>query len=198
MARLAGSAERWCILSRLTVEQLKNMLAADLREVGGIRHEVSYSTFNDAGSEFDKLIYAIIRNASVSGFSNGETDQLLALLRPTVALKSVINGAIAVLDQLLTADAVHSGPPTDADADADRQMARLAQAVGDNNTLRIIAMAQRPDLTGEQRMIEALRLDKRFEGKSSSQWADLLKVTPAAVRGYETWKALRSRDQTRD
>ena len=40
-------------------------------------------------------------------------------------------------------------------------------------------------------MIEILHLDRRFAAKSSNDWATLLEVKSAAVRGYNTWKRLR-------
>ena len=84
---------------------------------------------------------------------------------------------------------------TDTAAESDQpsmeqHLHQLAQAVGDENAARILAIVQRSDLTGEEKMEEVLRLDFRFVGKNSGEWGKLLGVTPDAVRGYELWKLL--------
>jgi hypothetical protein len=42
-----------------------------------------------------------------------------------------------------------------------------------------------------------VKLDDRFRGKDSNEWAILLGVTPAAIRGYAFWKELRGLDKMR-
>ncbi len=72
----------------------------------------------------------------------------------------------------------------------EQHMQRVIQAVGDGNAARIMAIANRADLSGEQKMTEIIRLDCRFKGKNSVAWATLLGVSPPAVRGYDCWKEL--------
>jgi hypothetical protein len=69
-------------------------------------------------------------------------------------------------------------------------MLRMAQAVGDDNAAQILAVAQRKDLTGERKMEQILRMDRRYAGKNSNDWAILLGVKPAAIRQYAIWKGL--------
>lgn len=75
----------------------------------------------------------------------------------------------------------------------EQQMQQVAQAVGDGNTVRILAVAHRSDLSGEERMEAIIELDRRFVGKSSADWGKLLNVTANAVRGYPLWKELQKR-----
>jgi len=67
-------------------------------------------------------------------------------------------------------------------------MQRVAEAVGDENAVRILAIANRSDLSGERKMEEIIRLDSRFAGKDSVEWGKLIGVSPAAIRGYGLWK----------
>jgi hypothetical protein len=75
----------------------------------------------------------------------------------------------------------------------EQSMERFALAVGDETAGRILAIAQKMDLSVERRMEEILRIDRRFAEKDSNQWATLLQVTPPAIRGCRTWKLLRQR-----
>jgi hypothetical protein len=77
-------------------------------------------------------------------------------------------------------------------------MRRVAQAIGDENAARIMAIAQRKDLSGERKMEEILRLDPRFVGRDSSEWGQLIGVKPAAVRGYKLWKLLQKAKQSEE
>jgi hypothetical protein len=72
----------------------------------------------------------------------------------------------------------------------DQHMERIALAVGDENAVRILAIAERKDWSGERKMEEILLVDRRFAGRDSNEWATLLKVSAAAVRGYGVWKGL--------
>jgi hypothetical protein len=80
----------------------------------------------------------------------------------------------------------------------EQQMERAVQAIGDDNAGKILEIASQKDLPGESRMQNILRLDRRFAGKDSNEWATLLGVTPAAVRGYQTWKTLRRVEKAGD
>jgi hypothetical protein len=91
-----------------------------------------------------------------------------------------------------TAGADHQQP------DLEQHMKRIAQAVGDDNTSRILAVAQRTGWSGEQKMEEIVRLDKRFAGKNSTEWGTLLGVSAAAVRGYGLWKRLQEAKKSDD
>jgi hypothetical protein len=75
----------------------------------------------------------------------------------------------------------------------EQYMQRVVQAIGDKTAVRILAIASRSDLSGEQKMQEILGLDNRFVGKNCQEWAQLLGVTSAAVRGYSLWKQLQKR-----
>jgi hypothetical protein len=74
--------------------------------------------------------------------------------------------------------------------DIERHVQRTVAAIGDENAVRILGIAQRSDWSGERKMEEILRLDSRFAGKDSKQWGQLLDVSPNAVRGYDRWKRL--------
>ena len=75
--------------------------------------------------------------------------------------------------------------------DVTKLMEQVAQAAGDGSTAKILAIAGNADLSGEQKMRLILRLDGRFEGKTSTDWAKLLDVKASAIRQYDTWKELR-------
>jgi hypothetical protein len=72
--------------------------------------------------------------------------------------------------------------------DIEQHMQRVAEAVGDENAVRILAIANRSDLSGERKMEELIRLDSRFASKDSVEWGKLIGVSPAAIRGYGLWK----------
>src|SRR5262249_46417792 len=81
-----------------------------------------------------------------------------------------------------------AGKPT-----IEQHMERVALAVGDDNTTKILVIAGRKDWSGERRMEEIIRLDGRYAGKNSNKLATLLGVTPAAVRGYGIWKQIQAK-----
>jgi hypothetical protein len=72
----------------------------------------------------------------------------------------------------------------------EEHMGRLAAVIGDPNAVRILAVVNQDALSGEQKMVEILRIDQRFKAKDSNEWSVLLGVSPPAVRGYDTWKRL--------
>jgi hypothetical protein len=148
---------------------------------------------------FRASVFALDATDGDTGNSGKQTD--VALDDATMAAAS---GMLAHLRTLGGSNTTVRGwlvePPTASNIgveigiqNADQQIARFAQAVGDDNALKIIAIAQRSDLSGEKKMKEILKIDRRFEGKDSNQWADLLGVSAAAVRGYQTWKDLQRR-----
>jgi hypothetical protein len=77
-------------------------------------------------------------------------------------------------------------------------MERVAQAVGDENAVKVLTIANRKDWSGERKMEEIIRLDTRFAGKDSNEWATLLGVTAAAVRSYGLWKRLQKAKKSGD
>jgi hypothetical protein len=81
---------------------------------------------------------------------------------------------------------------------SEQDVMRLIEAIGDDTTVKILAITQRKDLKGEDKMRAIVALDGRFRGKDSNGWATLLNVTPAAVRGYAFWKELKRLDGTPD
>ena len=50
---------------------------------------------------------------------------------------------------------------------------RFAEIIGDKNAGAITQMATRLDLSVDQRMKEIVKIDPRFEGKDSPEWAVL-------------------------
>jgi hypothetical protein len=75
---------------------------------------------------------------------------------------------------------------------------RVALAAGDENTVEVLAIAHRQDWSAERKIEEILRLDPRFAGKNSRQWATLLGVTPQAVRQTGIWTELQRRKKSKD
>ena len=78
----------------------------------------------------------------------------------------------------------------------EQDMVQLIQAIGDDNTAKIIGIAQRKDLSGEEKMKEIVKEDVRFAGKDSNEWSTLLGVSDAAIRGYSFWKELQKRKKS--
>ena len=76
-------------------------------------------------------------------------------------------------------------------------MVRVAQAIGDDTAVQVLAMAGQKR-SGDDRMAEILRLDRRFASKDSVAWGKLLGVSPAAVRSYQTWKLLQKAKEAGD
>jgi hypothetical protein len=104
--------------------------------------------------------------------------------------ESALNDAFKPLADIVDA--------ADKTQDIEQHMTRVAQAVGDDNTTQILAIANRGGWSGERRMKEILRVDRRFEGKDSIEWSALLGVSPAAIRGYQTWKVLQQQKKADD
>jgi hypothetical protein len=75
---------------------------------------------------------------------------------------------------------------------------QLARAIGDENSGKILEIVNRDDLSGEEKMKRIVETDQRFAGKKATEWATLLNVTSAAVRGYGLWKLLRKRMKSDD
>jgi hypothetical protein len=75
----------------------------------------------------------------------------------------------------------------------EQDIRRIAEAACDPQTSTVLQIANRTDLTGEEKMMELLRADNRFEGKTSKQWSELLQVKEGTIRGYDTWKSLQAR-----
>jgi hypothetical protein len=61
--------------------------------------------------------------------------------------------------------------------DIEQHMRQVAEAIGDENSARILAITSREDWSGERKMEEILRLDSRFAGKNSSQWGEAGRLT---------------------
>jgi hypothetical protein len=105
------------------------------------------------------------------------------------ALWKHVNQLIGTVDAMFPA----GGQATELLSDKhgiEEQMQRVALAVGDDNAAKIMAIAQRRDLSGDEKMQEIVNVDSRFGGKNSAEWGTLLGVTPAAIRGYKTWKTI--------
>jgi hypothetical protein len=66
-------------------------------------------------------------------------------------------------------------------------------AVADDNALAIVAVAQDPERTVDERMRDIYIIDNRAVGWTSGKWAEVLRVTAAAVRQTGWWKHERKR-----
>jgi hypothetical protein len=72
---------------------------------------------------------------------------------------------------------------------------QVLEAVGDDNAIAIINIAQDPTKTVDQKMRDIYGIDKRFLGKTSEEWATLLTVSGPAIRQTDWWKIDRKRLQ---
>ena len=70
-------------------------------------------------------------------------------------------------------------------------MRRIANAVGNPDAVKILAIAQGGG-NADPRMEQILLLNPTFAAKTSDDWAELLGVTGAAIRQTPTWRRLRS------
>lgn len=77
--------------------------------------------------------------------------------------------------------------------DAGNLMERVAIALGEENTVRILAISQDTKLSADQRMRQIYEIDARCLGWLSPKWAKLLAVTPEAVRQTPWWREDRKR-----
>ena len=68
------------------------------------------------------------------------------------------------------------------------EVGRLLHLIGDGDGIRILTIARNESRTAEQRMMDLVRMDQRFDGYNSTQWAELLAVRPPAVRQTEFWR----------
>ena len=81
-------------------------------------------------------------------------------------------------------------------SDTEQQMERLAQVIGDDNAVKVLGIAQRTDIGGEEKLREIVKIDIRFKGKKSEELAGMLGVSDAAVRGYDIWKEWRAEQKS--
>lgn len=71
--------------------------------------------------------------------------------------------------------------------DIENEIHRIAAAVGDENTAEILRIAANSE-SAEERMVKIIRLDRRWLGKGSPEWSNILKVDSSAVRQTAIWK----------
>ena len=135
--------------------------------------------------------------ALAAGFTQ---QQLLALDDINKVLDGVKGWAVLELCRIEAA--VPAADRSEADQanpiPASPNMERLALAIGDDYSAQIIAIANRENLTGEKKMEEIMSLDRRYASKNSIEWGTLLGVSPAAVRGYTSWKILQKASKSGD
>jgi hypothetical protein len=112
-------------------------------------------------------------------------------LRDALAARSRTPARQATADRPAN-DAGEAGGAPD-QPDIGQLVGRVALATGDENTGRVLAIAARKDWSVARKMEDILRVDRRFEGKTSSEWADLLGVTAGAVRLTGIWAEMRRR-----
>lgn len=77
------------------------------------------------------------------------------------------------------------------DEDAHAAMEQFLEAIGDSNAARIHAIATSNDYHASEKMELIARMDQRYEGKSSKDWAKLLGISAQAVRQTEWWRVRR-------
>lgn len=65
-------------------------------------------------------------------------------------------------------------------------------ALLDAADLKISEIASDTARGGEERMLEILRIDSRYQAKPSTWWSELLGVRDATIRGYDTWKSIQN------
>lgn len=75
------------------------------------------------------------------------------------------------------------------------EVGRLLHLVGDGEGVKILSVARDQSLPADQRMRALVEIDKRMEGYDSTQWADLLQVTTAAIRQTDFWKTRKQRKE---
>jgi hypothetical protein len=85
------------------------------------------------------------------------------------------------------ADAIE-GKPLSAD-----DLKSLIGVVGDENTVAIINVAQDASKSADQKMREIYAIDSRYLGKTSPEWATLLRVKDSAIRQTDWWRLDRAR-----
>lgn len=73
-------------------------------------------------------------------------------------------------------------------------MQRIASAVGGPEAKEIMRIAESENSTDEK-MQQILRVDRRWAGKGSPDWATLLRVSEGAVRKSPTWKQLKETEK---
>jgi ribosome maturation protein Sdo1 len=56
-----------------------------------------------------------------------------------------------------------------------------------------VAIAADASQSADERMRKIAQLDSRFYGKSSTEWASLLRISDAAVRQTDFWKVDRKK-----
>jgi hypothetical protein len=72
---------------------------------------------------------------------------------------------------------------------------RLLVLVGDGRALQILSVAKDKAKSVDNRMLAIVKIDSRFEGFNSRLWAELLDVTPAAIRKACFWKSRKTRKE---
>jgi hypothetical protein len=87
---------------------------------------------------------------------------------------------------------------TDAQPDAEQQMLQVIQAAGDDNLMRILAIARRKNIAVDEKMRLIVEVDCRYLGKDSNSWAKLFGVSAAAIRGCAFWKEIRKHKKSLD
>jgi hypothetical protein len=78
---------------------------------------------------------------------------------------------------------------------AAEEVGRLLTHTGDETALKVLAIARDQNKTADERMQALAALDRRYRGYDSPKWADLLQVTPAAVRQTSFWKTRKQRHE---
>ena len=76
---------------------------------------------------------------------------------------------------------------------AEARLLALLEAVTDDNALAIINVAQDSEKSADERLRTIYTIDNRSLGWSSRKWADVLRVSDAAVRQTDWWKIDRKR-----
>jgi hypothetical protein len=76
---------------------------------------------------------------------------------------------------------------------ADETVGRLLHLVGDGTGVKVLSIARDQAKPANDRLVALVNLDRRFDGYNSTQWGELLGVTPEAIRQTEFWKTRKKR-----
>ena len=90
------------------------------------------------------------------------------------------------------------GPGDPGVGDAEASFDLIAGVMLDENAVKITAIAQDKAKSADERMKEIVRLDSRFKGKNSTEWASLLDVKSPAIRQTESWKTIQAEKKLLD
>jgi hypothetical protein len=87
---------------------------------------------------------------------------------------------------------VQPGPESPANP-VDETVGRLLHLVGDGMGVKVLGIARDQTKPANDRLYALVKIDRRFDGYNSTQWGELLNVTPEAIRQTEFWRTRKER-----